>query len=407
LRKILIVGAGQSGLQLGLCLRERDYDVTVMSARTPDEIRNGWVTSTQCMFYTALSHEREHGLNLWDKVAPEIIGQGLCLAAPDSSRVLDWIADWDQPAQSIDQRVKMARWLELFEERGGNVIIHGVTTADLNSLAGMYDLVIVAAGKGELVQLFDRDAEHSPYTEPQRTLAAAYLHGMTGRPERPGRDVWFSVHPGICELIAIPGYTLSGDCDILYLSTIPGGPADRWSDRPSPGEQYRRMRDVLREYLPWEYDRIKNAELTDQRGTMTGAVSPVVRRPVGELPSGAPVLGMADVVAVNDPVTGQGSNNASKCAETYFQSIVEHGDGVFDRAWMQRTFDSFWNHVQHATRFTNTLLQPMPEHIQQIFGVAQENPVVAKRFVEGMNNPADFSEWFLDEEKAAAYLAGF
>ena len=41
MRKILIVGAGQAGLQLALSLQAEGYDVTVMSARTPDEIRNG------------------------------------------------------------------------------------------------------------------------------------------------------------------------------------------------------------------------------------------------------------------------------------------------------------------------------------------------------------------------------
>ena len=40
MRKILIVGAGQAGLQLGLSLLAEGYDVTLMSARTPDEIRD-------------------------------------------------------------------------------------------------------------------------------------------------------------------------------------------------------------------------------------------------------------------------------------------------------------------------------------------------------------------------------
>ena len=35
MRKILIVGAGQAGLQLALSLQAEGYDVTVMSARTP------------------------------------------------------------------------------------------------------------------------------------------------------------------------------------------------------------------------------------------------------------------------------------------------------------------------------------------------------------------------------------
>ena len=46
MRKILIVGSGQSGLQLALSLQSHGYDVTVMSARTADEIRSGRVMST-------------------------------------------------------------------------------------------------------------------------------------------------------------------------------------------------------------------------------------------------------------------------------------------------------------------------------------------------------------------------
>ena len=226
MRKILIIGAGQSGLQLGLSLLEHDYDVTIMSAKTPEEIRDGWVTSTQCMFCTALSYEQRHGLNLWDDVATSIAGQGLSVAG-ENGRELNWTAAWDGPAQSIDQRVKMSTWLELFEQRGGKLIIHGVTTADLNSLARLYELVIVAAGKGELVQLFDRDPANSPFTTPQRALSVAYVHGMQLRPEHPWPNVWMNYVPGVCELICIPAYTLSGNCDILYFSAVPGGPADR------------------------------------------------------------------------------------------------------------------------------------------------------------------------------------
>ncbi|MDI5982977.1 NAD-binding protein, partial [Amycolatopsis magusensis] len=50
MRKILIVGAGQSGLQLALGLQGHGYEVTLISNRTPEEIRGGRVKSTQCMF---------------------------------------------------------------------------------------------------------------------------------------------------------------------------------------------------------------------------------------------------------------------------------------------------------------------------------------------------------------------
>ncbi len=46
MRKILVVGAGQSGLQLALGLQSHGYEVTLMSNRTADEIRSGRVMST-------------------------------------------------------------------------------------------------------------------------------------------------------------------------------------------------------------------------------------------------------------------------------------------------------------------------------------------------------------------------
>ncbi|MHA6617685.1 styrene monooxygenase/indole monooxygenase family protein [Pseudonocardia sp. DLS-67] len=404
--KVLIVGAGQSGLQLALTLREHDYDVTLMSARTPEEIRRGWVMSTQGMFHDALQIERDHGLNLWEADTVRIEGLGVSIAAPDSSRALDWVGMLDHHAQSVDQRVKMAGWLELLERRGGKVITHGVTTADLDKLTDLYDLVIIAAGKGELVQLFDRNPERSPFTRPQRALSVAYVHGLAPRPEHPEFSaVRFNIVPGVGELFVIPGSTLSGNCEILFFEGIPGGPLDCWSDRPGPQEFLSRMLELMQRFVPWEYDRAGAVELTDPRATLSGGYTPMVRMPVGELPSGGAVLGMADVVVANDPITGQGSNNAAKCAEMYLHSILNHGDKQFDRDWMTSTFERYWDYAQHVTHWTNALLGPPPEHVVKILGVAQGNETVARRFVNGFSDPSDFRHWFMDPEKAEAYLA--
>jgi hypothetical protein len=406
MRKVLIVGAGQSGLQLALSLREHDYDVTVMSARTPDEIRAGSVMSTQCMFGAALQHERDHNLNLWENETVRVEGLGVSIAAPDSSRALDWFGELDEYAQSVDQRVKMAGWMELFEERGGKLIIHGVATSDLNALAKLYDLVVVSAGKGELVQLFDRIPELSPYTAPQRSLALAYVHGMEPRPEHPDKAaVRFNIIPGVGELFQIPAYTLSGNCDIMFFEGIPGGPLDCFADRPGPQEHLDRILALTKQFLPWEYERSRHAVLTDAHATLAGGYTPVVRDAVGSLPSGYNVLGMADVVVANDPITGQGSNNASKCAASYLDSILANGDKPFDEAWMRSTFDDYWAYAQHVTIWTNAMLQPPPPHVMQIIGAAGENPAVAKRFANGFSDPTDFQNWFLDPEKTAAYLA--
>jgi len=405
MRKVLIVGAGQSGLQLGLTLLEHGYEVTVMSARTPEEIRDGRVMSTQGMFHPALQHERDHGLNLWEDETIPFEGLGVSIAAPDGSRVLDWVAKMDRYGMSVDQRVKMAGWLELFEERGGQLVIHGVTTADLDKLAGMYDLTVIAAGKGELVQLFDRDPAKSPYTAPQRALSVAYCHGVEYRPEHPDfKAVRFNIVPEVGELFMIPGYTVTGNCDILFFEGIPGGPLDVFADRPSPDETLRRILELMRTYVPWEYERSRNAELTDQGGALSGGYTPVVRRPVGELPSGKIVLGMADVVVANDPITGQGSNNASHCAALYLDEILAHGERPFDRAWMEATFAKYWEYARHVTEWTNAMLRPPPPHVLEIIGAAGQIPAVARRFANGFSDPTDFQHWFMSPDKANEYL---
>jgi hypothetical protein len=126
---------------------------------------------------------------------------------------------------------------------------------------------------------------------------------------------------------------------------------------------------------------------------------------VGELPSGGLVLGVADVVVANDPITGQGSNNASKCAAAYLAAISERGELPFDRDWMRSAFAAFWASARHATKWTNTLLGPPPPHVLAVIGGGAEFPSVAKRFANGFDDPADFEAYLYEPERTAAYLA--
>jgi hypothetical protein len=406
LAKILIVGAGQAGLQLALGLQGDGHDVTVMTDRTPDEIRGGRVLSTQCMFDTSLSYERALGLNLWDAQAPRVEGLGVSVSGPEAARVIDWVGRLDGPAQSVDQRVKMPAWLELFAERGGKVVVNGVTVSDLDLLVRGYDLTLVAAGKGELVSMFARNPERSPYTAPQRALAVSYVHGLGPRPEHDFPAVRCNLVPGVGELFVIPALTLSGPCDILFWEGIPGGPLDVFEPAVAPEEHLRRTLELMRSYTPWEYERtLGGVELTDARATLAGRYAPVVRQAVGELPSGGVVLGVADVVVANDPITGQGSNSASKCATSYLDAIRAHGDRPFDRAFMEATFEGYWDSTaRDVTAWTNAMLAPPPEHVLNLIGAAGQLPPVATRFANGFDNPSDFPNWFFTPEAADAYL---
>jgi hypothetical protein len=405
MRKILIVGAGQSGLQLALGLLSQGYEVTLMSNRTADEIRTGRVMSTQCMFHTALQHERDLGINFWETQAPRIEGLGVSVAGPESQRLIDWVGKLDGYAQSVDQRVKMAGWMETFAQRGGQLVIHGAAVSDLDYFARTYDLVLVSAGKGELVSMFGRDASRSPYDAPQRALAVAYVHGLGPRPEHPDFDaVRCNLVPGAGELFIMPTWTNSGRADILFWEGVPGGPLDVFQGVKDPAEHLRITLELMERFTPWEYERTGKVELTDAGGTLAGRYAPTVRNPIGRLPGGGAVLGVADVVVANDPITGQGSNSASKCAASYLASITEHGDRPFDEAWMQSAFDRYWETAQHVVKWTNAMLAPPPEHILNLIGAAGQLQPVADRFANGFNDPADFENYFYDPALAGAYL---
>jgi hypothetical protein len=403
--RITIVGGGQSGLQLGIGLLQSGYDVTVVSDRTPDEIRDGRVTSSQCMFANALDHERALGIDFWDDECPPVEGIGVAVPNPEvpGEKVIDWAAQLDRPAQSVDQRVKFPRWMEHFEASGGNLVIHGAAIEDLEQYARESDLVVVAAGKGDISRLFERDAARSQFDQPMRALALTYVTSMTPRPEFSA--VCFNLVPTVGEYFVFPALTTAGPCEIMVFEGVPGGPMDCWGDVTTPEEHLAKSKWILDTFMPWEGARCHDVELTDAYGVLVGRFPPTVRKPVGRLPSGASVLGMADAVLLSDPITGQGSNNAAKGAAVYLQSIVERGEGPFDEAWMEQTFETLWEYAEKVVGWTNALLTPPPPHVLNLLGAAGQIPAVAHRFANGFDHPPDFYDWFMDPVKADAYLA--
>ena len=404
-RSVVIVGGGQAGLQLGCGLRDHGYAVEIVQDRSAEAIAQGKVLSSQCMFDEALQNERDLKLNFWDQTCPTVDSLGVNLAAPDRSgvKVIEWNGKLDRPAQSVDQRVKFPAWMEEFTRRGGRLTIHQAAIEDLEAYASRADLVIVAAGKGEIAALFERDAEKSPFDKPQRALALTYVHGMVPRPDHSG--VNFNIVPAIGEYFVFPALTKSGPCEIMVFEGIPGGPMDCWSDVKTPAEHLAKSKWILDTFLPWEAERCRAIELTDANGILAGALAPTVRRPIGRLPSGALVMGLADAVCLNDPITGQGSNNASKAAKIYLDAILAQGERPFDAAFMQAAFDKFWSRAQFVTGWTNALLQPPPPHVLNILGSAQKFPVLARRIANGFDDPVDFFPWFAVPEEADKYLA--
>ena len=114
---------------------------------------------------------------------------------------------------------------------------------------------------------------------------------------------------------------------------------------------------------------------------------------------------MADVVATNDPITGQGSNTASKAAAIYLKRILERGNQPFDAQWMQETCDRFWDYARWVVQWTNSLLVPPAPQILQLMGAASQIPPLARRIANGFNNPPDYAPWWFDAAEAEKTIA--
>jgi hypothetical protein len=417
MRKIIIVGAGQAGLMVGVGLVRKGYNVTIVSDRTPEEIRNGRVTSSQGMQATPIALEREMGLRLWDDIYGSWDGIEFNVLNPaDGSKVTSFAqrvgpqngkADW--VIDSIDQRVKMPAWIYRFEELGGKMLYE---TADLEALARYEvcsDLVLVASGKGEIGKLLARDDEKSVYDKPQRGLGLAYVKGMAPIRTRDHgeikRGLTWNAHPGVGEYFVSNALTTTGECDIMIFEAVPGGPADILDMKDGPEQYLKNCLTVLEKFYPHEAERCQNIELTDELGILTGRFPPTIRKPIMHLPSGGVAMGIADAVCLNDPITGQGSCNAAKFAKIVYDAVLNRVHEPFDEQWMQSVFDSYWGVAEGIVNWTNHLLDGPGPAARKLLLAANDNQRVADFILRGLDDANRLMPYFFDEQAADELIA--
>lgn len=403
---IAIVGAGQAGLQLALGLISNGHRITLVTDRDANSIRNGHIMSSQGMFDTALQFERDIGIDFWQNVAPQNKSVTFTIAVPQTTEIgIRWKGLVNRPFQSVDQRIKFSHWLDELAKRGGKIHIESASIDTLENLTNSHDLTIVATGKGGLSQLFNRDNNRSIHHTPPRVLSCLYVKGMEPISSDPG--VRPSLIPGVGEYFTMPGLSLDGPCEMMLFEGIPGGAFDCWNNIQSPEQQLEKAIALLHQYIPWEAARCNQLTLVDNKATLIGSYVPEVREPIHKLKSGKIVLGMADAVVLNDPISGQGSNNASKCAQIYMHNIIENENNAFDEKWMLNTFEKYWEIAQWSTALSNLLLNPPESHVIQLLATASKNPSLANMFANGFEDPSTLFPWITSEKETATIIKQF
>jgi 2-polyprenyl-6-methoxyphenol hydroxylase-like FAD-dependent oxidoreductase len=410
-RRVAVVGAGQAGLQLAFGLLERGYELTVLSDRTAEEILNGRVMANHVMFDTARSYERELGLDFWAGRDDLPYTRGLHFEfCPEPSVIALAMAGRlpaTEPALAVDTRLKYARWFAELERRGGTLVHRSATLEDVDDLTATHDLVFVAAGKGEISALFERDDDKSTYDAPQRKLALVVVRGAKPSNELVPDPVRFVFTATDGEFFWSPFFHKS---EQPMLSTLfeprPGTPLDRFDAAGNAEEMLVLQREIVAEYAPWAAETFADAEVADPLAWAKGALTPVVRKPVGTLPSGRKVMALGDTAILNDPIAGQGANCASKMAHFVTARILERGASPLDAAWMEETFEAFWeSDGRFITGLSNMLLEPPTPPALELLGAASQSPPVGDDFIRGFDNPQQFWPWIEDLELTRRHIA--
>ena len=178
MRNIAIIGSGQAGLLAAHGLVKAGYRVTLYSDRTAAQwLNESRPTGTAARFHISLEYERELGLNHWEKDAPKGEGVHLTFSPSKDNRLLTLAGRLKDYFLAIDLRLQSHRWMNDLAAKGGKVEIENVTVPRLDQIAAAHELTIVAAGRADLCNLFERDAERSVYDKPQRNLTMIITTG--------------------------------------------------------------------------------------------------------------------------------------------------------------------------------------------------------------------------------------
>lgn len=396
-----IIGAGIAGLHLGLFLQHHGIPATLYADRTPEQIRGGRLPNNPIRFGHTRARDQALGVDHWTGRGADVRALHFAVSG---EQPLAFRGRLSRPGAYVDPRIYQAALLEDFAARGGAVVFGTVQAEDLERLGTRHDLLVVASGRGSLVERFPCVAEHSPYDRPQRQLCLGFFQGITlADPE----SVTFVIAPGQGEIFLTNTFSFDGNQPALLFEAIPGStfePLAHMRPEDDPRRFETAVLAVLQVYAPTIYAQVdpRAFRLTRPLDLLQGAIVPTVRRGYTRLDNGTYAIAIGDVHVVNDPVSGQGANIASHSAWTLGETILESFSP--DEQFCQRAAERIWAYVRPVTELSNFMLQPPPPHMRALLGAAARSPAIADAFADGFDAPDHTWELLRSPERVAAFL---
>lgn len=384
-KKICIIGSGTAGLQLAYSLKE-EFDVTVIHSNSSDKIRNGRIMSTQVHFGSTRTRENRFKMPKWeDKTLLKSIHMTI------GNQKL-FVGKLKEPALSVDQRFYFSHCLKDLENQGVSFRLLRVNKDQIESLADEFDLTIDCSGKSGPLFPFPIEKQLSPIQVPQRKCIVGYFLGVKPN-DPPGISV--TVLPEIGEMFEIPAMTEQGPVTILFIMAVPGGELDVFKEIKDVKEFTNQMKNITQKYFQDIHERIQQDifALSDDKAFLNVAIKPVIRKPYVIFKNKI-VIGCGDSVFLNDPITGQGCNLSSFCAEQLYETLIQYKNSI----WDIRIGETYWDRtktvVKEVTEWTNAMTQALPQHVVQILLAGAENQKIADEVAEWFANPRKAYEAF-------------
>lgn len=384
-KKICIIGSGTAGLQLAYSLKE-EFDVTVIHSNSSDKIRNGRIMSTQVHFGSTRTRENRFKMPKWeDRTLLKSIHMTI------GNQKL-FVGRLKEPALSVDQRFYFSHCLKDLENQGVSFRLLRVNKDQIESLADEFDLTIDCSGKSGPLFPFPIEKQLSPIQVPQRKCIVGYFLGVKPN-DPPGISV--TVLPEIGEMFEIPAMTEQGPVTILFIMAVPGGELDVFKEIKDVKEFTNQMKNITQKYFQDIHERIQQNifALSDDKAFLNVAIKPVIRKPYVIFKNKI-VIGCGDSVFLNDPITGQGCNLSSFCAEQLYETLIQYKNSI----WDIRIGETYWDRtktvVKEITEWTNAMTQALPQHVVQILLAGAENQKIADEVAEWFANPRKAYEVF-------------